>query len=74
MWICTGLIVFEETRFYSNLELLGIFGSITACCIGIKFLTMKTKLLKDQRQQSKLQNWGHSITADAGQAQASGDS
>jgi len=35
MWICTGLIVFEEARFYTNLEMLGIFASIIMCCIGI---------------------------------------
>ena len=46
LWICTGLIVFDEVRFYTNLELLGILGSVTLSCIGIKFLTMKTKMLE----------------------------
>ena len=50
LWIGTGLIVFDEVRFYSNAQLFGILGSITSCCIGIKFLTMKTKLLRAQRK------------------------
>ena len=49
LWICTGLIVFDEIRFYTNLELLGLLGSITLSCIGIKFLTMKTKMLEAAR-------------------------
>ena len=54
LWICTGLIVFDEARFYTGLELLGIFGSICLCCIGINFLMMKTKMLKDARREEKL--------------------
>ena len=51
MWFCTGLIVFDEARFYSSLELLGIFGSSCLCCIGINFLMMKTKMLKEARRE-----------------------
>ncbi len=54
MWILTGLVVFEEVQFYSKLELYGIAGSITLCCIGIKFLTMKTKMLNAVRRDEKL--------------------
>ena len=50
MWILTGLVVFNEAKFYSKLELYGIMGSITLCCIGIKFLTMKTKMLRAVRR------------------------
>ena len=46
MWISTGLIVFDEVKFYSTIELLKIIGSILICCVGIKILTMKTKILK----------------------------
>lgn len=50
LWICTGLIVFDEARFYTPLELLGISGSILCSVIGIKFLTMKTKMLEAVRR------------------------
>ena len=50
LWICTGLIVFDEARFYTGLELLGIAGSISLTCIGIKCLTMKTKKLEAARK------------------------
>ena len=53
MWICTGLIVFDEARFYTSLELLGIFGSSCLCCIGINFLMMKTKMLKDAQRKER---------------------
>ena len=48
-WICTGLVVFDEVRYYTNLGLLGILGSGVLSCIGIKFLTMKTKMLQTAR-------------------------
>lgn len=47
MWILTGLIVFDEIRFYSEMQLLGIAGSVVLSCVGIKFLTMKTRMLKE---------------------------
>ena len=53
LWICTGLIVFDEARFYTNLELLGIGGSILLSCAGIKCLTMKTKMLEAARIADK---------------------
>ena len=53
LWICTGMIVFEEARFYTTIELLGISGSILCCCIGIKFLTMKNKMLEAARREDK---------------------
>ena len=49
LWLCTGLIVFDEARFYTGFELLGIAGSITLCCIGINFLVRKTNMLKEAR-------------------------
>lgn len=45
MWIITGLIVFDEIRFYEAPQLVGIFGGIILSCIGIKFLTMKNKIV-----------------------------
>ena len=47
------MIVFEEARFYTTIELLGIAGSILCCCIGIKFLTMKNKMLEAARREDK---------------------
>ena len=46
MWITTGLIVFEEAKLYSKIELLKILGSILICCVGIKIKTMKSKVFK----------------------------
>ena len=43
VWITTGLIVFEEAKLYTTMELLKILGSILICCVGIKILTMKSK-------------------------------
>ena len=53
MWITTGLIVFEEAKLYSRIELLKILGSILICCVGIKILTMKTKVLKAAVEKSE---------------------
>ena len=49
MWICTGLIVFEESRFYTTLELLGVAGSIMICSFGIYLLIRKKKILEYNR-------------------------
>jgi len=46
MWIGTGLIVLDEKAFYSGLQLFAVFGSVLLCCIGIKLLLMKTKMLQ----------------------------
>lgn len=51
LWICTGLVIFDEARFYSTLELLGIFGSIGLCCVGCGFLMVKTKKHKKPSAQ-----------------------
>lgn len=64
LWICTGLIVFDEVRFYTNLELLGIAGSITLSCIGIKFLTMKTKMLEAQKKQAQIEDGDKELAAE----------
>ena len=53
LWVCTGLIVFDEARFYTGFELLGIAGSIILCCIGINFLLRKTNMLKEARLEEK---------------------
>ena len=53
MWITTGLIVFEEAKLYSRIELLKILGSILICCIGIKIKTMKTKVFKAAVEKSE---------------------
>ena len=49
VWILTGLIVFDEVKYYSNVQLIIIGISIIFSCIGIKFLTMKTKLIAKQK-------------------------
>ena len=46
MWCITGMIVYEETQYYSAGELAAIFGALVACGIGISFLYAKTKAMK----------------------------
>ena len=46
MWVCTGMIVYEETQYYSAGELAAIFGALVACGIGISFLYAKSKAMK----------------------------
>ena len=53
MWILSGLIVLDEKRYYSWPELFGFLGSIIICCIGIKLLTMKTKMVKIEERRSR---------------------
>ena len=53
MWILTGLVVFEEAKFYSNSQLWIIAGSCCLCFVGVKFLTMKTKMLKAVKKEKE---------------------
>ena len=53
MWITSGLIVLDEKKFYSWLELAGILGSIVLSLIGIKFLSMKRKLIKIEAKRER---------------------
>ena len=53
MWITSGLIVLNEKKFYSWLELAGILGSIVLSLIGIKFLSMKRKLIKIEAKRER---------------------
>jgi hypothetical protein len=48
-WIATGLIILDEKKFYSGLELSYVFASVLLCLIGIKVLTMKKKLLEEEK-------------------------
>ena len=49
-WIIVGLLLMDEKRYYSGLELLSFLGSSLLCLIGIKFLAVKTKANRDQRK------------------------
>ena len=40
-WIGIGLVVFEEYKMYSALNILGIAIAVCLSLIGVKFLTMK---------------------------------
>ena len=43
MWMMGGMIVLNETAYYSYLSLFIIAMSFTISCIGIKVLTMKVR-------------------------------
>lgn len=45
LWILTGLIILDEKKYYGGLQLAAIFASVFFCCIGIKILTMKSKMI-----------------------------
>ena len=47
------MIVLDEKKFYSWLELAGILGSIVLSLIGIKFLSMKRKLIKIEAKRER---------------------
>ena len=53
MWITSGLIVLNEKKFYSWLEMTGLLGSIVLSLIGIKFLSMKRKLIKIEAKRER---------------------
>ena len=42
-WIGIGLIVFEEYKMYSALNICGIGAGVCTCLIGVKFLTSKVR-------------------------------
>ena len=42
-WIGIGLIVFEEYKMYSPLNIAGIAFAVCMCLLGVKFLTMKRR-------------------------------
>ena len=46
--ILIGLIVLDEVQYYSTLQLFGFLWAVTLTCFGIKFLTMKTKMIAAQ--------------------------
>ena len=43
MWMMGGMIVLNETAYYSYLSLCIIAVSFTISCVGIKVLTMKVR-------------------------------
>lgn len=45
-WISAGLIILNEKQFYSWAKLFCIIGAVAVCFIGIKLVTMKSKILK----------------------------
>ena len=42
-WIGIGLIVFEEYKLYTPLNIVGIAGGVCTCLLGVKFLTSKKR-------------------------------
>ena len=42
-WSSIGLLLFNEYKYYSQGQILGIFGAATLCLIGVKALTSKRK-------------------------------
>lgn len=45
------MIVFDEVRYYTTLQLCLIAFSLFICCCGIKLLTTKTKMLKAEEKE-----------------------
>jgi len=53
-WIMVGLVVLEESRHYSWLQLLALFASASVCILGVKILTTKTKSAESKQQDDRL--------------------
>ena len=45
-WILSGMVICNEAKFYTTLQMCLIFASVLVCCIGIYFLYTKRKLVK----------------------------
>ena len=50
LWISSGLLLLEESKYYTWGELFSLYASFAVCCIGIKILMSKIK-------QQKLRKW-----------------
>ena len=61
MWTTSGLLILNEQQFYTWLECAGIFGSIVLCVIGIKFLSMKTKLIQTEAKRERANSLNSSL-------------
>ena len=58
----TGMVVFDEIRFYSGGQLVGIGMSIVFCIVGIKCITMKTKTEQVEKVNEEEAETGKSQT------------
>ena len=47
-WMKVGFEIFDEWRFYSMWELLGLLGSVLTCLVGVKHLTVRHSLAVSQ--------------------------
>ena len=57
MWIFTGLVILDEKQFYTGLELTTLAGCVALCCVGIKLLTLKTKLLRAEARRERADSY-----------------
>ena len=57
-WTLVGLIVFEEYRFYSPEEILGLAGTAVICMLGVKSLTAKRQKITET-EESELSTSGN---------------
>ena len=46
MWIVSGLVLLNESKFYSWREIFEVDAGILLCIIGIIFLTQKSKMIR----------------------------
>ena len=56
MWITSGLVLLNESKFYSWGEIIKVDVGVGLCIIGILFLTQKTKALRAKTQKEYVTN------------------
>ena len=57
-WTLVGLVVFEEYRFYTVEEILGLAATAGICLLGVKSLTAKRQKITET-EESELSSSGH---------------
>ncbi len=68
--IAAGLVIFDESSFYSWLELTGILGSTVLVLIGISILMFKHSVMKEKDPGSPLLVLGNQLVSDESDAES----
>ena len=53
LWICSGLMILQESKNYSWGQLFSIYAAFIICCIGVKILMSKIKNQKLRRWRER---------------------
>ena len=53
LWICSGLMILQESKNYSWGQLFSIYAAFIICCVGVKILMSKIKVQKLRRWRER---------------------